>query len=222
MHFSLFFIQRIYKIGFLLVAILLLADLITFFYYPNTALGDIFLATREQTPLTWLSALAMFFIALSCFSVYLERKKKIWYFLAVIFFFFSLDDAVYLHERLSGFFQDSTVILSSFPTYIWVVLYFPLLIFALGALVRLVWRDASDENKKPIIIALLILGIAIFLDLTDGFMQKNPSIVFCLNDSCHLSILHLFRLTEEVLEVFALGILGYTSIKEHCLIKNGH
>lgn len=203
--------------GFLLVILLVVVDLLTFFYYPGTILSDIFLATREQTPLTWISSLAMFFIALSCFSVYLESKEKIWYFLAVIFFFFSMDDAIYFHERLSGFFVDNTTIFNFFPTYTWVIIYFPLLIFSLGAFLYLLWKDTLNRNKKPIVIAFLILGIAISLDLVDGFMQKNPSFVFCLEASCNSAIVHLSRLTEEVLEVLALGLLGYANIQRHCL-----
>jgi hypothetical protein len=217
MRFSLEFIRRLYKIGFLLVVILALLDLLAYFYYPKTVFGDIFLATREQTPLTWVSSLAMLLIALSCFSTYFETKKKVWYFLSLTFFFFSMDDAVYFHERVSGFFQDNTTIFSFFPSYIWVLIYFPILIFSLGALIYLVWRDSLKKGKKIVIIALLILGSAIFLDLVDGFIQKDSSIVFCLESSCQSVITHLMRLTEEVLEVVALGVLGYTNIKIHCI-----
>ncbi|MDH4330658.1 MAG: hypothetical protein OEV93_03850 [Candidatus Moranbacteria bacterium] len=217
MRFSLELVKRLYRTGFLLVIILVLLDLFAYFYYPETVFGDIFLATREQTPLTWISALAMFFIAFSCFGMYFETKKKVWYFLSVTFFFFSMDDAVYLHERVSGFFQDNTTIFNFFPSYIWVVIYFPILIFSLSALIYLVWRDSLSKGKKSVIIALLILGIAIFLDLLDGFIQKNAGLVFCLNQSCQEMFTHLIRLVEEALEVTALGILGYTNIRIHCV-----
>jgi hypothetical protein len=77
MYFSLPFLNYIYRIGLWLVAILFVIDILAFFYYPDTIFGDIFLATREQTPLTWLSALAMFFVAISSFSIYFNTKKKI-------------------------------------------------------------------------------------------------------------------------------------------------
>ena len=217
MHFSLFFIKKIYRIGFLLLLILVILDLLAFFYFPNTLLSDLFNATREQTPLTWISALAMFFLAVASFSTFYRTGEKIWYFLSAVFFFFSLDDAVYLHERVSGYLQDHTLIFNFFPSYIWVVMYFPLLIFALSALVYLLWRDAIGKSKKGILIALFLLGTAIFLDLVDGFVLKESSLVFCLNEACNLAVLHLLRLSEEVLEVLALGILGYTLIREHCL-----
>lgn len=217
MSFSLFFLQKIYRVGFLLLLILVVLDLLAFFYFPDTLLSDLFNATREQTPLTWLSALAMLFLALASLSVYYRTKERIWYFLSAVFFFFSLDDAAYLHERISGYLQDHTLFLNFFPSYIWVVIYFPLLVFSLGALVYLLWRDAMGKSKKVILAALLLLGTAIFLDLVDGFVLKDASLVFCLNEACNLTVLHLLRLLEEVLEVLALGILGHTLIREHCL-----
>ena len=217
MYFTSLFIQRIYRLGAWLVVILVITDLLFFFYYPENSLGEIFLATREQTPLTWISSLAFLFIALSCFSTYLDSKRKIWFFLSVTFFFFSLDDAVYLHERLSGFLIDNTELFSSFPTYIWVILYFPLLIFSLGSLIYLLWENASA--RKLVILSLALLGFAIFLDLLDGFVRKDSGLVFCISNSCHLSVLHIIRLTEEVLEIFSLGLLGYVNIQEHCLVK---
>ena len=217
MDFSLFFLQKIYRVGFLLLLILVILDLLGFFYFPRTLLSDLFNATREQTPLTWLSALAMFFLALASLSTYYRTKEKIWYFLSVVFFFFSMDDAVYLHERVSGYLQDHTLIFEFFPSYIWVVMYSPLLIFALGALVYFLWRDAMGKSKNRILAALFLLGTAIFLDLVDGFVLKDSSLVFCLDEACNLTVLHLLRLLEEVLEVLALGILGYILIREHCL-----
>jgi len=218
MYFSEIFIKRIYGIGFLLVIILLLLDLLAYLYYPKTVFGDIFLATREQTPLTWISSLSMLFIALSSFSVYLQKKQKVWYFLAIIFFFFSMDDATYFHERVSGFFVDNTSLFSFFPSYAWTIIYLPMLVFALGAFVWLTWKDALKNNKKTIISALVVLGFAILLDFLDGFVGKNSGITFCYEQYCNKVALHLMRLTEEVSEVVALGILGYTNIKEHCII----
>ncbi|MBD3300759.1 MAG: hypothetical protein GF347_05410 [Candidatus Moranbacteria bacterium] len=198
--------------------ILFIADLLVYFYYPETAVSKIFLATREQTPLTWLSAVAILFIALSCSSNYLRTNEKIWYFLAVIFFFFSMDDAVYFHERLSGFIADNTNWFASFPTYIWVILYFPLIIFSLGSLVFLLWKDKKAKNKKLLVIAVIVLGLAVFLDLLDGYIQKNQVLFF--DDSfSRLTFTHFIRLSEEMMELYALGCLGYINITRYSLIK---
>lgn len=219
MYFSKLFIQKLYRIGLLLVVLLVIIDLLTFFYYPGTVFSDIFLATREQTPLTWLSSLSFLFIALCGLSVYLETKEKKWYFLSAIFFFFSMDDATYFHERLSGFFVNNTGIFDFFTSYTWVIIYFPLLVFSLGTFSYIAWKEACSKRKRYIIIALALLGLAIFLDFLDGFVQKNSSLVFCFENQCNLIVLHLIRLTEEVLEVLALGILGYMSILRHCVVK---
>ena len=218
MKFDLDFIKTIYKIGFLLTLTLILVDLLTFFFYPNTVFSDIFLATREQTPLTWISALAFFFIALSCFAIYYKKKSNLWYLLSLTFFFFSVDDAVYMHERISGFFVDNTSFLSSFPSYTWTIIYFPILAFSLFALLYIVWKDGSPKNKKMVVSALLILSIAVLLDFFEGLTEKD-SVVFCFEKSCNLIVLHIMRLTEEVLEAFALGLLGYTNIVEHLINK---
>lgn len=217
MFFDLSFIQRIYRIGLYLVIILFLIDLLAFFYYPETIVADIFLATREQTPLTWLSALAMFFIGISAYAVYHRTKEKIWYFLSIIFFFFSMDDAVYFHEQVSGFVFDNTKIFGAFPTYIWIVMYAPLLIFSLGAIIYLLWRDSTESTKRLVIIATIGLALAIGLDLLDGLVQKDLGLVMCLDTYCHEVAIHIMRLVEEVLEVIALGMLGYVNIREHCL-----
>lgn len=217
MNFNPFFIRKIYRIGFLLVLILTVLDFLAFFYFRESLLGKLFIATREQTPLTWLSALAMFFIALAALSAYYRTKEKIWYFLAVTFFFFSLDDATYLHERISGYLQTHTVLFNFFPSYSWVLIYFPLLAFSLGALLYLLWRDALKDSRPAVILALTVLGAAVCLDFVDGFVLKHDSLVFCLDSSCQIVVTHLLRLSEEVLEALALGLLGYTLIQEHCL-----
>lgn len=219
MRFSFSFLQKIYRIGFLSVLLLVLLDLLAFFYFPDTLFGDLFVATREQTPLTWLSSLAMFFLALATFSQYYQSKEKIWYFLSVVFFFFSVDDATYLHERISGYFHAETALFGFFPGYIWVLLYMPLLLFSLGALISLLWKKTSPQARKPIWLAFALLGGAVILDFLDGVIQKNPTIVVCLETNCHIIALHLMRLVEEVLEVVALGVLGYIFLREYCLDK---
>ncbi len=217
MYFSLFFIQKIYRVGFLLVLGLILLDLIAFFYFPNTLLSSLFTATREQTPLTWLSALTFFFIGIAALSTYYQTAQKIWYFLAATFFFFSLDDATYFHERVSGYLQDHSLLFDFFPSYIWVLIYFPLMAFALGAILFLLWKDASQSVKKLLLITIGILGGAIVLDLFDGWIQKHEASLLCMEATCQLISLHLIRLSEEVMEVIALGMLGYLLITTHCL-----
>lgn len=219
LRFAPFFVRKLYHIGLLLIIGLVIADLLAFFFYPETLWGDLFLATREQTPLTWVSALAMFFLAIAALSIHYETKRNIWYFLSATFFFFSVDDATYLHERISGFVQDQGTLLGVFPSYIWVLVYFPLLAFSLGALLAHSWRESQSHSRRRVLVSLMMLGTAVILDLVDGFVLKNSTLVFCLDPGCHTTVVHILRLTEEVLEVGALGILGYQLIERHCLDK---
>ena len=219
MYFSLFFIQKIYRVGFLLVLCLVLLDLIAVFSFPNTLLSDLFTATREQTPLTWLSALAFFFIGLASLSIYYQGRSRIWYFLATLFFFFSLDDAVYFHERISGYIQNHSAWFDFFPSYIWVVIYFPMMAFGLGALFFLLWRESAPRMRRFLFGAFLVLGLAISLDLLDGWMQKSESSWLCQETTCRYVTLHVIRLFEEIMEVLALGTLGYLLLTNYCTKK---
>lgn len=216
MNFSPFFLKKIYTVAFLFLLILVVLDLLAFFYFPQTLLSDLFIATKEQTPLTWLSSLAMFLLALASLNIYYQSGKRAWYFLSAIFFFFSIDDATYLHERISGSVQRSTELLGFFPSYIWVLLYLPLLVFSLGALMHLLWKKRQHQSRRWVVSALVLLGSAFLLDFLDGITQKDPSVVFCLDTNCHMIVLHLMRLTEEIFEASAIGILGYALILEYC------
>lgn len=81
----------------------------------------------------------------------------------------------------------------------------------------LLWSEHNKKQNKKLLFALFLLGTAIFLDLLDGFAQKNSTMVFCFAESCNASVTHLLRLFEEVLEVLALGLLGYININLHCI-----
>lgn len=177
------------------------------------------MATREQTPLTWLSALAFFLIGITCYSTYYRVKKKIWYFLAMLFFFFSMDDATYFHERISGWLVDESSLFSIFPSYTWVLLYFPLMLFGLGALLHILYKSPHISRKK-LFAAFGLLTIAIIFDLVDGAVLKNDNLTFCLNTFCDNSVTHLIRLTEEVCEVFALGALGWLLVVDNYYRKD--
>ena len=46
MFFSPLFLQRVYRVGFLFVIVLVILDLLAFFYYPETIFGDLFFWQR--------------------------------------------------------------------------------------------------------------------------------------------------------------------------------
>ncbi len=219
MYFTKSFVNKIFRLGLLLTVALLLLDILTYFFYPETIFGEIFLATREQTPLTWVSVIALLLIALSSATVYMRSKRIIWYFLSLTFLFFSMDDATYFHERFSAAAQELSPFLASFPSYSWVILYLPLLIFSLGALIFLLWKKASPKERRLLYTAVFVLAVSLLLDMIDGWVGKSKTLVFCFDPGCSSTVEHLFRLLEESLEVFGFGILAYLNINKHAVIS---
>ncbi len=219
MYFDQNFIKKLFRYGILVLILLVLLDLLTFFFYPKTVLGDIFLATREQTPLTWVSSTILLIVGLTCASAYFKTKNKVWYFLSLTYLFFSMDDAIYFHERFTGSLQRSSTLMQQFPSYSWVILYFPLLAFGLLGLVYMLWKDASKKDRTLFIYSVLFLSFALLLDMVDGFVDKDPTLVFSTVPRLNSSITHIFRLLEETLEVVAFGLLAYLNLREHNVKK---
>lgn len=218
MYLTAAFLKRVYVLGFLLSLLLIVCDLIAFFVVPNTFFSKIFIATKEQTPLTWLSSVSFLFLALAALATEQVTRKFSWGLLALIFFFFSIDDAVYLHERIAGYFREHIVLLQDFPSYIWAVLYMPLLLFSLGTLLLLLWRKADPVLRFSVMGVFVLLALAATLDFTDGVVQRDSELALCATKECHRVVLHLMRLVEEALEVWAIGGLGYLVLFEYCLL----
>ena len=120
-----------------------------------------------------------------------------------------MDDAVYFHERLSGALQKHITFFESFPSYSWILLYFPLLIFGLFGLIYMLWRDSNKNQRKKLLIGVFFLGMAVLLDMVDGYVGKDPTLYFCFSPMCQKAVVHLIRLTEEVLEIFGFGLFAY-------------
>lgn len=218
MYFTVAFLKRTYVLGLLFSLLLIVCDLIAFFIVPDTFFSKIFIATKEQTPLTWLSSVTFLFLALAALATEQATRKIFWGLLALIFFFFSIDDAVYLHERIAGYFRDHIVLLQDFPSYIWTVLYMPLLLFSLGTLLLLLWRKADPVLRFSVMGVFVLLAFAALLDFTDGLVQRDSDLVLCATKECHRVMLHLMRLVEEAFEVWAIGGLGYLVLFEYCLL----
>ena len=220
MYFAKEFTNKIFRLGFMFVVLLVLLDLLTFFYYPKTEIGKIFLATREQTPLTWVSAVILLFIALTCATKYFETKSRLWYFFSLAFLFFSMDDATYFHERFSGAIQELIPVFRNFPSYSWILLYFPLLFFGIGGLIISLWKSAQVNVKKLLIISCILLSVSLLLDMIDGWVIKDLTLVFHYNPRIDSATIHIIRLIEETFEVFGFGLLAYLSINRYASKKD--
>jgi hypothetical protein len=214
MYFTSKFLNKMFRLGLLLTLVLILLDILTYLYYPDTVMGSIFLATREQTPMTWVSALVLLFIGLSCATVYMRTKSRVWYFLSLAFLFFSMDDATYFHERFSGALQEIVPFMASFPSYSWIIVYLPLLVLSIGTLVYKIYKSSLlSTEKKMLFLGLALLAISLFLDMVDGYVGRDSTLVFCLDPGCSKLVEHFARLTEETFEVIGFGMLAYLNIK---------
>lgn len=221
MYFSRSFLNQLYLTGLGLSLFFFLLDFLAFFVFPGTLFGNIFTATREQTPLTWLSAITFLLLALGTWSVAFHTREWYWRALTVIFLFFSIDDAVYLHERIAGFFREHTVALHDFPSYVWMILYAPLLIFALGSLLLVLWRRAHPGFRPWLISIFCLLAVAASFDSLDGWFQQGNTLALCSTETCTRIFLHSLRLFEEMLEVWAIGLLGYIVASTWLVSKEG-
>jgi len=130
-----------------------------------------------------------------------------------------MDDAIYFHERLSGFLVQEVTFLHGFPSYIWTLFYSPFLIFAFLYLARHLWKGTHQKIKKRIIVMAVMFSMAIFLDFLDGLVQKSDIFIFCRDSLCDERGIHLMRLFEEVFEVIALGLLGYFLFEKYLFEK---
>lgn len=218
MYFSVGFLKQMYALGWLLSCLLILCDLVAFFLFPDTFFSRVFIATKEQTPLTWLSSVTFLFLALAALATQHVTQKIYWGLLAATFFFFSIDDAIYLHERIAGYFRDHIGALQDFPSYIWAILYLPLLLFSLGSLLVLLWQKAKRSLRFSVAAIFLLLALAAVLDFADGLLERNANLALCATQECQRVIVHLMRLVEETLEVWAIGALGYLVLLEYCLL----
>lgn len=219
MFFSLSFLNHLYRIGLGLSLVLVVLDLIAFLWFPDTFFSRLFIATKEQAPLTWLSSITFLLLALATHATYHKTRKLYWAFLSVSFFFFSIDDAVYLHERIAGYFRDHMMVFQDFPSYIWMILYSPLLLASLGSLLILLWQRLTGTGRYWVAGIFLMLALAAGLDFLDGLIQHETILTFCETSRCQEIQLHFMRLLEELLEVWSIGALGYVVLREYTLLE---
>ena len=119
-------------------------------------------ANAEQNAMTWASSSATFaaaFLAGLC-AVLLDERRRAWVLLASIIAFFSLDDAILLHERLAQwvlalFGQDT-----SWDSLLWPALYLPLAGIVVVLLLS-VTRTAPGRARRFLLVGLALLLTAV-------------------------------------------------------------
>jgi hypothetical protein len=118
----------------------------------------------EGNAWTWASSVAVFAAGFALLVRAVAVEERRWYYggLGAALAFFSLDDAVEIHERIGRW--VGTRVLESAPGWLqnrtWLVLYVPLLVFAAVAL----WRESNGTHhaRRTLRLGLLLLvaGIA--------------------------------------------------------------
>lgn len=119
-------------------------------------------ARAESNAMTWASSVATFAAAFAAtlHAVLLSERRRTFAFIACVFAFFSLDEAIVLHERLAervltAFGQDT-----SWDSVVWPALYLPLTGTVVVLLVPLA-RTAPTRVRRFVIVGLVLLVAAV-------------------------------------------------------------
>jgi hypothetical protein len=119
-------------------------------------------ADGDGNALTWASSVATFTAALGAFLLGVMARTPEWRLvaLAAVLAFFSLDDAVGLHEELTSEVVHGLDAPTSVGRVLWPLLYFPVLAFVVISL----WRLAAGAHRHirgPIVVGLALLAAAV-------------------------------------------------------------
>lgn len=154
---------------------------------PVIELQKIFDITQESSVGTWFFAVLSFASALTLLPVYLiaraEHRPKQetagWLILILFFVYMSMDECAWIHER-SGDFLERMVdaealplglsrMVVKFPTFYWQLIMGPIFV-AMGLfMLYFLWqRFHIAALRKYIILSLIGLGMAMFIDFVEG------------------------------------------------------
>ncbi|MFO7986526.1 MAG: hypothetical protein R6U38_11740 [Desulfatiglandaceae bacterium] len=194
-------------------------------WIPVIELRKIFDMTRERSVGTWLSTTLSFFAGLTLLVIFFmvreggapKRETISWLILALFFIYMSVDDCAFIHERSGDFVKRMvsygtlpfglSIIVARFPTYYWQLIMGPF--FAAMGLFMLcfLWkRFRVDRLRKYVILSLLGLGSAMFLDFVEGISRVVKKLAMITGMS-ERSVVHILRLTEESLEMVSMLLL---------------
>jgi hypothetical protein len=119
-------------------------------------------ANAESNAMAWASSVATFAAAFAAalHATLLGERRRSYVFLACLFAFFSLDDAIVLHERLSQRLLDVVGLSASWDSVLWPALYLPLAGSAV-LLLAAVARAAPARAGRFIRVGLILLLTAV-------------------------------------------------------------
>jgi hypothetical protein len=140
------------------VALQTLAHLLNAAFLENPLLN----ANAEHNAMTWASTVATFAAALAAalHATLLRERRRTYIFLACALAFFSLDDAILLHERLTASVLDSVGVSVSWDSVLWPALYLPLAGLVVLSLLAIA-RTAPARAGRFIRVGLVLLLAAV-------------------------------------------------------------
>jgi hypothetical protein len=205
------------------------------------ALRRLFNLAREDGLASWLGTTQTILTALTLWLTYrLARAKPTprwrqagWLALALFFTYMAIDDGAQLHERLAStvdaLTEDSSGLLTSFPSYTWQILFMPLF-GALGVFMLVfLWRELPTRASRLVLVSAIgCLSLAVLLDFFEGLEPDHALNLYSYVDdntdldlwagerfdrSAYDTLQHFSRSSEETLEMFAGSLLWFVFLR---------
>jgi uncharacterized protein YegP (UPF0339 family) len=119
-------------------------------------------ASAEGNAMTWASSVAIFAVAFAAtlHAVLLNERRRTYALIACVFAFFSLDEAILVHERLAEWVLAALGQDISWDSVVWPALYLPLAGTVVVLLVALA-RTAPARARRFVIVGLVLLVTAV-------------------------------------------------------------
>lgn len=211
-------IDRILRIGVavavIAVAVQIASQLVNYFVFD----GDIWNLNLdgEGNFFAWASSVTQFGAAFCCALLALEgwwsRRRLVA--LMLILAFFSLDDIVQLHERLTlSFLGDALGIERAYSRAAWPLLFFPLL----GAAFVLLWRLAERAPWQPqrfVRIGLAMLVLAVAAEALSTLLHVGEDAYGTLQDTLQVAVEESLELGAWIVITAALAATFYGAVYE--------
>lgn len=211
-------IDRILRLGVVVavvaVVIQITSQLVNYFVFD----GEIWNLNLdgEGNVFAWASSVTQFAAAFCCGLLVLEgwwsRRRLVA--LMLILAFFSLDDIVQLHERLTlSFIGDALGIERAYSRVVWPLLFFPLL----GAAFVLLWRlaERAPRQATPLVrIGLAMLVLAVGAEAFSTLLHVGEDGYGTLQDTLLVAFEETLELGAWVVITAALAATFYGAVYE--------
>jgi hypothetical protein len=133
-------------------------------------------ARAEANAMTWASSVAIFAAAFAAalHAVLLSKRRRAYAFIACVFAFFSLDEAILVHERLAESVLGAAGQDTSWDSLVWPALYLPLAAIVALLLVSLT-RTWDTRASRFVAIGLILLVTAVAAEVLSAPLSTSES-----------------------------------------------